>query len=477
MKINFIAHNRKKTVFVCQLSDTVLKVIKCLRTGIKKQVLGVEVEKLPPGIDDKNISVRLGILLKKLSYNNDPFIIVLARQNVTCRYLKVPTHIPAEIEKIVGLQASRYLPYPSEELVTGFEVVSVDKTGYSDINAIIVHKNVVERLLNIAAASNIRKPSLILSSFGLCNFAYYFNPKETSPIMAIDLDKNFVEIVVVSCGKMFFSRSFQMPEQEDKWQNVFAEEFNKSKSAYFKEVGGSEPVKYIVSGTKDSIFAVSGYLKEALNLNVQQISNIDIPAQPALINDLSLMGISLSSLVGLGINEIPQSINLLPKALKDKARKALELSDRIKLTLGILAIVFIFSLGLAKNINNKTIYLQKLKAELAKISNEAKPLEEIDKRFKLLEGRSRIKMSSLDLLYELSQNLPESVNLLSFTYEEGNQAVLRGQSKDLNSVFNFMNKLEKAPVFKQFNIKLRYVTQKKLQSGDVVDFEIICAKY
>ncbi|MBI4981870.1 MAG: PilN domain-containing protein [Candidatus Omnitrophica bacterium] len=476
MKINFIKHAQKKSFFVCQLSDTVLKVAKCVKLGAKKKFSGLEIEKLSSGLDDKKISDKLGVLLKKLGFNNDPLIIVLPRHNATCRYLKVPTHIPAEIEKIVSLQASRYLPYPSEELVTGFQVVSVDKTGYANINIIIVHKNVVERLLNIASLLNIKKISLVLSSFGLCNLSYFLNPRETAPVMIFDIDDNLIEIVVASGNKMLFSRSFRIVAPEQNWQSMFIDEFNRSKSAYFKEVGGSEPVKYFVSGGGSGVSMLSYCLEKTLNLNVQQITYKDIPSEQSFISNLSLLEGSLSSLIGFGVGEISQSINLLPKALKEKARKNLEVNDQLKLALGILGVVLIFSLGLVKNINNKTIYLQKLKAELTKISKEAKPLEEIDKRFKLLESRSKKKMSSLDLLYELSQNMPETLNLVNFTFDEDNQAVLRGQSKDLNSVFNFVNKLEQSPVFKQFNIKLRYVTQKKLQSGDVVDFEIICAK-
>jgi Tfp pilus assembly protein PilN len=114
--------------------------------------------------------------------------------------------------------------------------------------------------------------------------------------------------------------------------------------------------------------------------------------------------------------------------------------------------------------------------ELAKIAKEAKPLEEIEKKFKALENKNQKKSSSLDFLHELYQVMPEQISLTNLNYEEDGKVILRGQAAELNSVFTFVSQLEKSQILKDFNIKMRYATQKRTQAGEVVSFEIICAK-
>lgn len=107
---------------------------------------------------------------------------------------------------------------------------------------------------------------------------------------------------------------------------------------------------------------------------------------------------------------------------------------------------------------------------------QARPLEEIDKRIKFLETRHEDEFSSLNLLYALHKVMPASISLVSFTYEEGAQAVLRGNASQLNEVFAFASQLQQAEAFKNLDVKVRYASQKKIAMGEIVDFEIICAK-
>ena len=85
-------------------------------------------------------------------------------------------------------------------------------------------------------------------------------------------------------------------------------------------------------------------------------------------------------------------------------------------------------------INNKEVYLNKIKAELSKIANTDKPLEEIEKRVHALDLRSRQKLSSLDALYEVHKLIPQQISLISFSYEEDNQIVLRGQAQEFRQI-------------------------------------------
>ena len=133
-------------------------------------------------------------------------------------------------------------------------------------------------------------------------------------------------------------------------------------------------------------------------------------------------------------------------------------------------------LCIAKNLDNKTLYLKRLKLELNKIANDAQPLEEIEKRLKIISGRSRKELSSLDLLSDLYRLLPAQLSLVNFNYEEDKQVILKGEAPELNLVFALIADLEKAEAFKSFDIKVRYATERNTAAGKVIDFEVLCVK-
>ncbi|MDD4955607.1 MAG: PilN domain-containing protein, partial [Candidatus Omnitrophica bacterium] len=86
------------------------------------------------------------------------------------------------------------------------------------------------------------------------------------------------------------------------------------------------------------------------------------------------------------------------------------------------------------------------------------------------------RLQVLDALYELYRVAPKDIYLSSFVYENDKQIALRGQTPELNYVLELVSALEKSKVFGNFTSKLRYATKKKTQTGEIIDFEIVCLK-
>ena len=72
--------------------------------------------------------------------------------------------------------------------------------------------------------------------------------------------------------------------------------------------------------------------------------------------------------------------------------------------------------------------------------------------------------------------MPGGASLISLTYEQDKHVILHGQASELSRVFEFVARLEKSAVFKNFNVKVRYATKKRIQAGEIIDFEILCTK-
>lgn len=476
-KRSSIGMKAKKAIFICQITENSLKVIKCLLNNSKGEFVGLENEAILSDIDSKNLTERLLQAFRKLEYNNNPVIISLPRSRVTCRYLKVPTEIPNEIEKIVSLQASRYLPYPINELITGYQIISSDKEGFSNVNLIIVHKDAIDYHIKMLQSLNIKNPKIILSSYGLCNLYNYIRPEDTKQVMIIDVDSQQAELAITSNQKLLFSRYFRFNRAEPGWKDLFIEEINKTRDAYSKEVSQDAPAKIILMGAGRILEELAPILNQRVNLPVEILSyDTKINLSENLLNSVLNSDASFASIIGLGLKDAEEALNLMPQDIKKEVKKVYLRKERLRLILSISFIALVLGLGIAKDLDNKAQYLDKLKIEINKIIKEAKLLEEIEKRFQFLESRSQKKPKSLEILYELHQVVSAGVSLINFSYEEDKQVVLRGQTSELNYVSNFVSGLQESPSFKSFNIKIKYATRKNTQTGELIDFEIVCSK-
>ena len=454
--------NRMNTVFICQITETHLKVAKFQSSGkSKRESAGFLAQPLPPQADDKDIAVRLKGFLGSLGCHNHPVVMAVPRSKVTCRYLSVPSHSAQELESIVSLQASRYLPYPQEELVTGYEVVSTGRDGYSAITLVIAHRDVINRYVNIAKAANIARISAVLTSYGLAQFLSRSQAQLKSPSIIVDIDASHMELVIVAQGKLFFSRYFKVNAGADS-RSVFIDEVEKSRDAYAKETGFKAPENIFVTGqetlARDFAQALDGYAGLKAGIIACDKSDADV---------------SFAALIGLGLEDVAYSLNLLPKELKEQSRKVLQHREYFRFAMMALAAVIILGLGALKSLDNKERYLLKLKARLDSIFAEVKPLKDIEKRLSIAAGSSAEKPGNPEAFSEVYRINPAQVLLTDFVYEAGKELTLRGQTQQLDSVLSLVSQLEGSSIFRKFSFKVRYATKKKTSAGDTISFEII----
>jgi Tfp pilus assembly PilM family ATPase len=477
MRMNMKVKTRK-AIFICHIGENTLRVIKCiLNKNRLREFVDLEVQSTVPEADEAKISAQLKQILDGLEYKNEFLVISLPRNQATCRYLKVPTEKPQEIERIVSLQASRFLPYPAGELITGYQNILSDKEGYTHLNLIIVHKDIIEHYFRILEKCNIKNISITLSSYGLANLYDYIRPQDEAAVMVIDIDSDQVELAIVARKKLFFSRYFKINKLQANWESLFIDEIKKSYDVYVKEIVNQPPNRIILLGTRGVSQEFIKILSQQTKLAVEILYYTDkIGFSDNVLKEVRNSDISIANLIGLGLRDTDQSLNLLPRKIKEEAEKIIKQKEYLRLALFFLGIIFILGLSITKGFSNKQDYLGKLKTELNKISQEARPLEEMEKRYLLLEGRAQKKPASLEVLYELHRIMPAQVSLASLIYEEDNQVILRGETQEMNSVLMLVAALEKSAVFQDLNVRLRYATKKNTLSGEIVDFEIVCAK-
>jgi hypothetical protein len=464
--------------FVCQFSEARLRVIKCAQAIAKgAEFLEAKAQEFPALADKKTLSFNLGRMLKELDFRDNLLIVSLPRAQVTCRYLKIPSKIPVELEQMASLQAPRYLPYQANELITAYQPILVDKDGYTHINLFIAHRDVIEDYAKIFKQLNVKNYSLLLSSVGLLNLYYALNPQIKSSAILIDIDVDQAEIAIVDKDNLFFSRSFKVSQNLPGWENVISGEISKTRNAYRKEVFYKDPEKIVIFGSPEKFQCLLEIVKKQTTIPVEISAYWQrLSFSEALLNQVSGSSGSYANLVGLGLKSIPESLSLLPPEIRSRKRNSLKARERLRVVYFFSSIAIIFSLGILKNIYNKTRFLSYIKVELNKIEKDARAIGELQKRIEFVEKSHQKKPSALDILYELHQIIPAEVILTDFSYDESGQIVLRGQTPQMNNVFEFVTQLEKSAVFRGFEIKVKYSSNKKSSVGDLIDFEIGGAK-
>jgi len=466
---------RGKAVLVCQFGQDAFKAVKFLSGA--REVAGLEAVDLSAAEAKKDEVRIVSALLKKPAYRNLPVIVCLPRYKITFRFLKkVPAQSPGEIENIVLLQASRCLPYPAEELISGYQIVSMDQDGCSDVNMAVVHEQAVEHALEAFKGQRYPRICVSVSSYGLLNFYNYLKPGDNEAVMLVDADADYPEIAITKGTVLLFSRAFKLDRGTAGWQEIFIGEINKTQAAYFKEMSVKPPEKLVLLGcgkTRDDLLDV---LNNQPGFSVSAPGYGPVKFAAGLKEQNNNTDFSFASLVGLGIKDCQESLNFVPARLKDISKKSTRRKEFLRLGLFIFGIAVILGLGIARNLDDKSAYLAWLKGRLNSIAKEAGPLEEMERKLNAIEGRTQRSPTVLDALHELYRLVRPPVTLMAFSYEEADRLVIRGQSPELDPVFDLAGRLERSAAFGDFAVKVNYVTKKMTASGEVSDFEIECLR-
>lgn len=469
---------RNQPVFLLQITDTMLKVLKW-HPGHKDSLSceALEIEHITDPKDNSQTQGKLNTLFKKLSYNHNPLIVSLPRNSATYRYLSIPARDPHEIEKMAGLQAANFLPYHSHELITGYQLIDTDKEGYSQINLVIVHKDVIEKILHIVGEFKPASITIELSTFGISNLFTLISKTQEKPVMVIDIDSHYAELAVVRQKKVLFSRYVKINHAAAYWEYAFIEEVNKTKAAYMREISEEAFEKIFLLGYDQSTPIVQKLLSGQNILAIEFLPYQTVITLPEAISlTLKNAQFSIASLIGLAIGPRVPSLNLIPGRIKTQRRDAAKKNEYSKIAIACLSILLMLWLATVKHLDNKALYLKRLNAELTRIEKEASPLENIEKRLGVLLKKSEKRISCLDALYSVNKAMPSEISLVTFGYDEDNQLILHGQSQLLSAVFDLLAQLERSPDFRDFSLKIRYATQRKVLSGEITDFEITGSK-
>jgi len=231
----------------------------------------------------------------------------------------------------------------------------------------------------------------------------------------------------------------------------------------------------ILSGREDYSMDLSLFLSENLSIPceyIKQSQNITVK-ETANRSLQRFKEASYVHLLGMAAQPEALAVNLLPRDIIDK-KKELALRSEVIKTVVLFLSVAVAAFGIMeKKIIEKRSYLKKIEARLGVIAPEVKKLSKLKENIELIRGQRMFKGSSISIIREVFEVLPDDVSLTLFEFEDKNRILLRGTTRELSRVFSLLPLLEKSPLFE--NVKINYATKRTFKQTEFADFEIVCA--
>ncbi len=277
-----LKNKKRKALFICQIIPVeqkagdasrrdIVKLLQWEYTAVSGEIARLGCEVIAAAPSDDTLCAYLKRVCAEWKYSRNPVCVCLPRQYATLRPLKIPSTQPHEIEKIVSLQAPKYLPYPAQDLITGYQVLSVDKEGYSNVNLIIVHKGIIQRYVNIFQRVGAKNLRVVLSSYGLCSLYRAVAPQSDNGVIIVDIDTPEAEIVIVRGDKLLVSRSCKLNRNQPDWHKVLLDQLRRTQEICAEENPGLQPEKIVIFGAGAVSAACAQMIGASVSLPVEVV--------------------------------------------------------------------------------------------------------------------------------------------------------------------------------------------------------------
>jgi len=369
-------------------------------------------------------------------------ILIIPRHQVTLRFIELPSLDPSEIRSMVEFQALKELPYPKEEVITGYRNAGSYKKGFSYIMLAVVKRQLLEEKM---AEKELRPEHIRLETELLYLYLLKKNLiKQDKVTLVINIQKDYSELMILDKTKPVFSRGLSNLE-------AWLEEVDRSVVSYKRDRNNREIEDVLVTfGLNLSIDNIKPHLKEYFTVPVSYYEYKE-------------------DMAGLGL---PLEIDLLPGEYIDKrlsrenTMQAIVTYFLLFIALAMLASFFVFKM----REKNKAFYA--ISERIERMQGDIEQLDALLKKTEILKSQQEDGRRVVNILKECYDLTPQDITLGGLDYDPAGALYYKGVTREMSGVFNFIKVLEKSKYFKKVEVK--YATRKKTENQEFTDFSIAC---
>ena len=293
-----------------------------------------------------------------------PLNVMLSGQGVFPRFVQLPPVSVDKVDEMVRYEASANLPFPVEEVVWDYQVLSDVSEGELDVLIVATKRDTAQDAATCSADAGLELALIDAMPFALYNCVAFNYADEGGCTMVLDIGARSTDIVFVE-GNRVFSRSITVagstitneiarslaitPEEAERVKketgfvalggtyavvddetadkvskvirNVVTRlhsEVNRSINFYRSQQGGSAPTKLLLTGGTALTRHMDTFFREKMAIETDYLNPFaNVAVAPSLQGDTEALFLMAPS-VGLalrGCMKCPIEINLMPPAV------------------------------------------------------------------------------------------------------------------------------------------------------------------
>lgn len=398
---------------------------------------------------------------------------VIPREQVLTRVVQFPSAEAAELAQMVGLYAKAQLPYPGDQVIVDFQILS-QQEGFSTVMLVACQRETIERMLAVLRGAGLSPSSLTVSAWGVLGWYQRALQVDASrePTLAVVVDDTRTDLVLIGQGRVLSSRSVGQGAQD--WaasgesMELLAAEIERSQAAIRKELPGAEIQSLVLSGVGD-LLAWRDALADRLRFSVTVIESAGPFADVQLVSGAP---ISLAAIGGVACSLPHTLLNLAPPSVRAQVEHHRQVWELAAIGSLLLAVLLGGSLVLGLQAVRQREVAEQFDRVVKSAEPRAKRLQEATRSVQtvraLLDERRRLAQLLADVFRVSSQK----VSLETLAFERGKRELtLRGSAPSTQAVLGYVQELERLGGVA--GVTLKYSAQRAVSTGDRTTFELV----
>lgn len=381
-----------------------------------------------------------------------PLALALPAEYAMLRVVDLPATDRAELQGMAELQADRYAPFSTEELLVSYEVLQQnDGTSRTLIAAIPREK--VEPYAEACRAEGLDPEHVDIDLVAWWQaVAQAGGAKLPGRVIHVRADGGSPALIMAQEGipLVFRSLPHPVPQAAIDWTDLPAE-IDYTLTSAESEWGGHGAVDLLLrvegAGPGEEVLARLRAIP-----GVARVTLADGPALPPLSHVVARRATGTAP----HLNLAPASWSAVRESRAGVARFFLVMGGIIGLWL--LAALVLFGL---EHFEKGRLRVEK--GRMDALAGPADEVQQLQSKMKSLETYADRRRSALEVLRQVTVAMPEGVTLTGFTYRKGKSAALRGESDRVDTIYDFIKTLQESGLFSE--IKPEGISSRSSRGG------------
>ncbi len=359
------------------------------------------------------------------------------------RVLELPTTDPAELPDMVRLQLDRFSPFPTEHLVAAYEVIAT-AAGRTRVLVAAVQQAALDQEAAVLRAAGLDLRRVDLDVLGWWrNLAASGEAERVGVRIHLRMEGGSATVLATHDGVPVLLRSLGAGLGPDTPEEL-RDEIHVTLAALEIEWGR-------VGGALVVWFEDEPNARWAANLG----EACGLPAEAASLADLPP---PTEGAVRRALDDPTRVMNLAPPEWEIQRRARMLTRRFVVAALACFGLWLALVGGFLAALAVRETGLRRLARQVEILDKPANEVRAIQARIRSLEEYADRSRSALEILRQVSQDLPSGLTLTAFTVRKGKTLNLRGEADAVNAVYDFFAALERSGMFKE--VKPEGITSK-----------------